>query len=1039
MRCWAEACRAEVTADDAACPTCGALLRIRDTYRIMCLCGQGGMGVVYQALDEALGRTVAVKLLHGQGEVDPRHRDRFRTECKAMAALDHPGIARIYAADSHFGQLFFVQQFVPGRSLKAFLRDHAARAGAGTAPELGFVLRVTGEILDALDHAHAQGIVHRDVNPNNVLLSERDGELHPVLIDFGMARTARQEATRVAWGGTAGFAAPEQMLESDSNDCRSDIYAVAAVAYAMLARGKPPYDEVLVPGIGNRPRDMLRAYDQIARGGVKLRCPAPDGVSVPPALWQLLERALAPAPADRFPSARSMLEALRELEPAADGSEAPTAELRVTQSETRAPPQDIPPAEHARGVPRRWAVGAACLVLALLAVAAWRVHFGKAGDPGVVTGKPSAAAAASGAASAVSAAGLAPTRQLPTFYPGGIAVGADGAVYLADRGNHRIQVVRNGRSETFAGSTMEGFADGPTAEARFDLPRSVAVTDDGVVYVADRGNHRIRKVSQGQVSTVAGGFEAGHVDGPLGVSKLRDPAAVAIGPDGVLYVADAGNHCIRMWKDGLLSTLSGTPNAGMVDGPVASARFNQPSSLSVAADGTIYVYDVGNLRLRAIHNGQVRTLAALGQRPNELIEPVTRRFAIHPMVAVGRSGRVYLSDPTQHRVLTLAEGALVPFAGQGKPGDLDDYAPKATFDSPIGVAEAPDGALYVTDAGAGSLRVVRDGRVSTVTRAPRPGFVDGAAAQARFAWPWGIQLMADGSLVVADWHNRRIRKIASAVVATLAGSGETGSFDGPAEVAQFASPWDVALGPAGAIYVADGQNHRIRVIEAGAVRTLAGTGKPGALDGPTAVASFFEPEGLDVDAAGIVYVADTGNQRIRAIANGTVRTVAGTGAAGLDDGDALKATFRGPGAVIVGSDGALVVADTGNHCIRKIHHGRVVTLAGTGEPGFRDGQAATAQFQAPVGLSIGADGTVVVADTGNHRIRVIRDGEVHTVAGTGQPGYLDGDALSGELSRPADAQIAPNGDIYIADTGNQLLRVLSAGRLRTYAGSFVSQ
>jgi len=1109
VRCWSETCGVEVDERAAACPSCGALLRVRDQYRIVRHVGQGSMGVVYEAIDEPLGRTVAVKIMHGRQAAKPPKRDRFYTECKAMAALDHPGIARIHAADSHHGQLFFVQEFVRGPSLKHHIAELSKRRDSGYNPDVAFAVRVALELLDALGHAHGQGIVHRDVNPNNVLMVERQGESHPVLIDFGMARVVGQEATKVAWGGTPGFAAPEQILDPQSNDARSDLYAVGAVTYALLSAGQRPYGELLYKGIGRQPQAMLKAYDTIAQGGTALRTPASPERGVSEALAETLARALAPNCEDRYQSAAQMtaaLEAARacpaqpakphvsasgkvdtlDLEPGqprecakalpfsppeptaklwtedgsgpAPGGSDPSAEsppetsplpptnaaaaveaatAQASDWQSAAAPRGDGQAEAAPSAPRTkrrlglWVLAGGVVVLAVAGAIVAMTRHGSAPrtDP---SARPSAALVASGTADAAVTATT--VQAQPFFLPGGIDIGADGAIYVADQGNHRIQVVRDGQAETLAGSTIEGFDDGPALDARFSLPRSVAVShSDQAVYVADRGNHRVRQIRDGRVTTLAGGFEAGYLDGPAQAARFQDPEGVAIAADGAVLVADAGNHCLRRIKDGEVSTLAGRPQPGYVDGPLGQARFSLPSTIDVAADGTIYLVDAGNRRVRAIVGDRVSTIATFAGQAQDFVEAVSARFVRRPALAVGPGGLLYLATPDRHRIWTIVDGQLEPFAGMAKPGSVDDYGPRAQFESPEGLAVAPDGGLYVSDSADGALRLVRDGKVSTVLRSTAGGFAEGDAAKARFDGPLAVALK-DDALLVADWQNRRVRQVEDAKVSTLAGSGEEGSFDGAAPVSQFASPWDLAVHRSGVVYVADRINHRIRAIEGGRVRTFAGGNAAGARNGLSLGALFRAPEGIDVDGDGVVYVADTGNHRIRVIEGGQVRTLAGSGEPGFENGDVSTAKFLSPGGLTVGRDGAVYVADTGNHCVRVIREGRVTGLAGTGEPGFADGQQDRARFEAPLGIAWGKDGVVVVADSGNHRIRVIKDGVVATVAGSGEPGFANGPALEAAFAQPADVAQGPGGEIYVADAGNHLIRIIRQGRVETLAG-----
>jgi sugar lactone lactonase YvrE len=230
---------------------------------------------------------------------------------------------------------------------------------------------------------------------------------------------------------------------------------------------------------------------------------------------------------------------------------------------------------------------------------------------------------------------------------------------------------------------------------------------------------------------------------------------------------------------------------------------------------------------------------------------------------------------------------------------------------------------------------------------------------------------AGGKVYVADQQNHRIRLLENDVVDTVAG-GTSGFSDGPAKTtAKFYNPAGVALDSAGKLYIADRSNHRIRVLENGVVSTLAGTGTAGWADGPTASAQFNNPTGVAVDATDKIYVADRSNHRIRVIESGVVKTLAGTGTAGFANGLAATAQFDSPTGIAVDAIGRVYVADYGNHRIRVIESGQVKTLAGNGAAAFADGPVATASFHWPTGVAVDSGGYVYVADYKNHRVRVI--------------------------------------------------------------------
>jgi sugar lactone lactonase YvrE len=310
------------------------------------------------------------------------------------------------------------------------------------------------------------------------------------------------------------------------------------------------------------------------------------------------------------------------------------------------------------------------------------------------------------------------------------------------------------------------------------------------------------------------------------------------------------------------------------------------------------------------------------------------------------------------------QATVAVLAGDGVPGTSDGIGTRARFSEPFGIVAAPDGTIFVADAGHAHLirRVAPDGRVSTVAGGAR-GFSDGVGSSAAFSTPSGLALAPDGTLYVADTGNHAIRRITpDGSVSTLAGDGSPGYADGPAHQARFNGPIGVAVAPDGRIFVTDTYNDRIRVIDVnGIVTTLAGSGQPGADDGVADSASFDTPAGLAFDAIGILYVADIGSGVVRVVdVNGRVTTPAWA------HGDGF---FR-PLGLAVGPDGELYVADEGGRIVAIRSDGTIRTIAGDGV-GFRDGSGATAQFRRPSGIALLRPGQLVVADAANALVRVV--------------------------------------------------------------------
>jgi len=295
-------------------------------------------------------------------------------------------------------------------------------------------------------------------------------------------------------------------------------------------------------------------------------------------------------------------------------------------------------------------------------------------------------------------------------------------------------------------------------------------------------------------------------------------------------------------------------------------------------------------------------------------------------------------------------------------------------------------------------------------------------AQSAFADPFGIAINNDGAIYVADaGDTNRIRKIApDGSVNTFAGSVE-GFADGQGAQAAFNTPSGLALDAKGNLFVADTGNNRIRkVTPQGLVSTVAGEGTAGYVDGPANQAQFDGPVGIAVDAHGNIYVADTYNDRIRKIAaDGSVTTVAGAGL-GYADGPAVSALFDTPCGIAVATDGILIVADTGNHRLRRIANGEVTTL-----PFAFPDDVGPADLRKPIGLALTHDGFLYVTELDRGRVvQIAPDGRARVIAG-GTPGFADG-ADSARFNQPTGLTVDRRGALYLADSGNYLVRKLSA-------------
>ena len=454
--------------------------------------------------------------------------------------------------------------------------------------------------------------------------------------------------------------------------------------------------------------------------------------------------------------------------------------------------------------------------------------------------------------------------------PSGVALDEEGNLYIADRNHNRIRKVNaEGVITTIAGMADEGFSgdEGPAASAQLYGPSGVAVDEGGYVFIADTGNNRIRQIDPDGVITTLAGSEGGG-DGSAMEGHLAAPRDVAVDSDGNLYVADTGNHQIHVIDDtGMVTRVAGIEGLGD-GGPATEARLLEPAGLALV-DGTIYITDTGNNRIRRVDaNGIITTFAGSGERGDAGDDgpALEAQFNGPSLIAVDAAGNVYISDRLNHRVRKVdTNGIITNFAGSGESGPFEDQtdigdggpATEARLILPTGLAFDAADNLYVTDPGNHRIRKVStQGRITTLAGSGERSFSgdEGPAAEAQLSTPVGFEIDVHGNFYVSDfaWPRNRIRKIDTAgIITTIA---ETASFGG------------LTVDLEGNVYIVESTVGRIlKVTPAGVLTVIAGSTQPGYSGdgGPATQAQLDEPKGIEVDEDGNVYFADSENNRIR--------------------------------------------------------------------------------------------------------------------------------------------------------------------------------
>jgi sugar lactone lactonase YvrE len=427
-------------------------------------------------------------------------------------------------------------------------------------------------------------------------------------------------------------------------------------------------------------------------------------------------------------------------------------------------------------------------------------------------------------------------------------------------------------------------------------------------------------------------------------------------------------------------------------------------------------------------------------------------------IAVDGQGNVYFSASGLAMVLKVAaaNGVISVVAGNGLSRYAGDggFAVGASLGYPSGLALDRSGNLYIADSSNSIVRKVdTNGIITTMAGAAgKFGFSGdgGPATQALLSYPTGIATDTSGNLHIMDLGNNRVRMVnaSDGNISTIAGTGAVGnSGDGVlATKATFNYPMGIAVDSSGNVYIADQNNAIIRRIStSGIINTVAGNGQFGySGENVQAVkATLLAPTGVAVDASGTMYIADSGNQRIRRVdPGGIITTIAGTGTAGFsgDGASAAAATFSNPIAVALDASGAVYVADENNNRIRRfVVGGAVTTLAGTTTSVGDGGQSPQAVLVSPTGAAVDSAGNLYIADKSANRIRkVTPSGTISTVAGNGQTGSSgnNGPATSAALNAPQGVAVDSAGNLYIADTSNNEIRRVDAatGKITAFAG-----
>jgi sugar lactone lactonase YvrE len=621
------------------------------------------------------------------------------------------------------------------------------------------------------------------------------------------------------------------------------------------------------------------------------------------------------------------------------------------------------------------------------------------------------------------------------FEPIGAALDASGNLYFSDQNNCVVReiVAASGVMNTVAGiaeqCTYSGDG-GQATSAHLSFPQNVALDGAGNLYIADIGNAVVRRVvlGTGIITTYAGipgtpGFPTNNV--AASSTSLNGPVGVAVDTGGNLFIADQNDNIVcrvdATTKNITIVAGTGPQGYGGDGGLATSATLQVPNSVAVDSAGNIYISDAENAAIREVFSeanpntpGQITTIVGnhtFGFNGDGNVGTATALTNPFGVIVDSTTGNLWIADFWSDRVrlYTASTKIVTTVVGSGAVGD-GGPATSASLYNPRNPALDSNGNVFFVDAQNNTIRKVSASgqTISTVVGngipCPRGTEVcgdGGLATSASLFMPRTITVESSGNLLVADDGDSRIREVngSSGIITTIVGSGNlcmapfsTCGDGGPALSADLNDARAAVLDAAGNLYFVDAQDNRVREVDTtGTITTIAGGGPDGTApigcpgsytgDGGPAVDSTLNcPAGLDIDANGNLYVADTDNNVIRKIDTGTPRmitTIAGTGTAAHtgDGGLATNATLNGPVRVSANGAGNLFISDTGNNVIRRVDGatGIITTFAGNGNFAFAGdgGPALSASFATPDGVVVDNLGNMYVGDLFNNRIRLV--------------------------------------------------------------------